>query len=170
MKFVQTIVLLGTCVTLTMSGLAAQGSPTREVRRGTATPRDAAAKLPAAVLSAFRQAYPTAEIKNVVQEREHGKTVWEVESLDAGLGRDLVFDATGTVLELEEEVPAMQVPAAVSAAAAAKYPKATISKAEKVTVGPSITYELTLKGAAVRVLELTADGQPIKAPAPAPKN
>ncbi len=67
----------------------------RRTRIERARPGDAAAKLPAAVLSAFRQAYPTAEIKNV-QERDHGKTAWEVESLDAGLGRDLVFDATGT--------------------------------------------------------------------------
>ena len=74
MKYVQTIVLLWTCVTLSIPGLAAQAPPTREVSRGTATPRDAAARLPAAVLSAFRQAYPTAEITNVVQERNTARS------------------------------------------------------------------------------------------------
>jgi hypothetical protein len=51
------------------------------------------------------------------------------------------------------------VPAAVADALKAKYAKATVTKAEKRTAGKAVTYEFTLKGAAVASVEFTPDGK-----------
>jgi hypothetical protein len=123
-------------------------------------PEDPAAKLPKVILDAFRKAYPKAVIKNVAEEKENGKTTWEVESTDSGLARDLVYNPDGTVVDTEEEVAAASLPPAVTAALMAKFPKATITRAEKLIKGKAFTYELTIAGAeAVKSLELTAEGK-----------
>ena len=125
---------------------------------------DQIAKLPKAILDAFKKAYPTAVIKNVAEEKESGKTTWEVESTDRGMARDLVYNPDGTVVDIEEEVAAASLPPAVTAALKAKYPKAIITKAEKLTTGKTFAYELTITGAGeVKSIELTADGKAVPA-------
>jgi hypothetical protein len=124
---------------------------------------DPAAKLPAPILTAFRTSYPNATIKNVAKETEGGKTVWEVESIDNNLTRDIVYNPDGTIVDMEEECAIASLPAAVTDAVKAKYPKATITKAEKTTAGQRSWFELTLKGAAVTSIELTPDGKPVPA-------
>lgn len=121
-----------------------------------------AAKLPKVILDAFTKAYPKAVIKNVAEEKENGKTTWEVESTDNGMARDLVYNPDGTVVDIEEEVAAASLPPAVTAALKAKYPKAAITKAEKLTTGKTFVYELTIGGAgSVTSIELTADGKAV---------
>jgi hypothetical protein len=125
---------------------------------------DPAAKLPKAILDAFKKAYPKAVIKNVAEEKADGKTTWEVESTDGGLARDLVYNPDGTVVDIEEEVTAASLPPAVTAALKAKYPKATVTKAEKLITGKTFVYELTIAGAGeVKSIELTADGKAVPA-------
>jgi glucose/arabinose dehydrogenase len=120
---------------------------------------DPAATLPAPILAAFKKSYPSATIKNAAKETEDGKTVWEVESIDGGLARDLIYNPDGTVIDIEEEMAMASVPAAVADALKAKYAKATVTKAEKRTAGKAVTYEFTLKGAAVASVEFTPDGK-----------
>jgi len=124
---------------------------------------DPVAQLPAPILAAFKQAYPKATIKNASKETEGGKTVWEVESIDGGLARDLIYNPDGTVIDIEEEVAMAAVPPVVAAAVKAKYPKATITKAEKRTAGKTVTYEFTLKDAKDASIELTPDGKIVPA-------
>ena len=125
---------------------------------------DQIAKLPKVILDAFKKAYPKAVIKGVSEEKESGKTTWEVESTDSGMARDLVYNPDGTVVDIEEEVAAASLPSAVTAALKAKYPKATITKAEKLTTGKTFVYELTITGAGeVKSIELTADGKAVPA-------
>ena len=116
--------------------------------------------LPAPILAAFEAAYPHATLKSAAAEKEDGKVVWEVESTENGLGRDLLYAPDGSVLEIEEEVPSAQLPAPVTAAVKAQYPAARIVKAEKVTRGATVTYELQLAGAAKKSIELTPEGKP----------
>ncbi|NQW04933.1 MAG: PepSY-like domain-containing protein [Acidobacteria bacterium] len=115
--------------------------------------------LPAAVDAAFKKAYPKAVIKNVSKETEDGKTVYEVESTDNGLARDLVYLPDGTVLSYEEVITVASLPAAVTAAIKARYPKATISVAEKAFSNGVMNYEVVLKGADVTEVELTPEGK-----------
>jgi hypothetical protein len=164
MKLVRLFVLIVACVALaTPMALAQTAKPTPKPVPAVKA-ADPAAKLPAPILTAFRTSYPNATLKNAAKETEDGKTVWEVESIDNGLTRDLIYNPDGTVVEIEEETAIGNVPAAVTDAIKVKYPKATITKAEKMTVGQTINYELTLKGAAVASIELTPDGKvvPVK--------
>jgi Peptidase propeptide and YPEB domain len=115
--------------------------------------------MPAAIDAAFRKAYPTAIVKAVSKEKEGGKDVYEVESVDNGKGRDLIYTPDGTVVEVEEELRAADVPSAVAASIAARYPKATITKREKVTRGGDVSYEVQLKGAGVGEAVLSSTGK-----------
>jgi hypothetical protein len=169
MKLVRPFVLIAACVALAAPIALAQ--PAKPVAKPVAKPAapakpaaDPAAKLPAPILTAFRTSYPNATIKGAAKETEGGKTVWEVESIDNGLARDLIYNPDGTVVEFEEQIDPASLPAAVSAALKAKYPAASITKAEKLMKGTTITYEMALKGAAVKAIEITPDGKvvPVK--------
>ena len=118
-------------------------------------------ELPAAVASAFKKAYPAAVINASAKETENGKTVYEVESVDKGLNRDLLYAADGTVLECEEQIKEADVPAPVIAALKALYPKATISKAERTTKGKALQYDLALAGAPKAEVSFLPDGKPV---------
>ena len=150
MKPVRVLALVVAAVLMGVMGSSAQ-----------APASDAAKKLPPAILAAFRKSYPNATIKGVAKETEDGKTVWEVESIDEGLGRDLIYAVDGTVMVIEEEMAASSLPAAVTKALKAGYPGASIARAEKVTKGETVQYEIQLTGAAVTSVELMPDGTPV---------
>src|SRR5215475_9635896 len=80
-------------------------------------------KAPQAVMDAFKKQYPNATIKNVSSEKEGGRTVYEIESMDGPQRRDLLYEADGKVISTEELIPTAQVPKAVLDSLAAKYPK-----------------------------------------------
>jgi len=115
--------------------------------------------LPPAIESAFKAAYPNATITNASKEKEGGQEIWEVESVDRGLHRDLNYKLDGTVIEIEEEVTEADFPPAVAAAIKARYPKATVAKREKLTKDRAVSYEVQLKGAGVGEVVLTPDGK-----------
>ena len=79
--------------------------------------------------------------------------------MDAGLTRDLIYKADGTVVSYEEQVAESAVPDAVTAAIRARYPKATVTVREKAFQGGAISYEFVLKGAPVTSVELTPEGK-----------
>jgi uncharacterized membrane protein YkoI len=128
-----------------------------------------AVQLPAPITAAFKKAYPAATIRGTAKETEDGKTVYEVESLDNGKARDLMYNADGTVISIEEEMNAADLPAPVTAALTKLYPKATITVAEKVTEGKTIEYELTLKGAPKSSVAFFPDGKLVPPEAPEKK-
>jgi len=95
--------------------------------------------LPAAVQKAVQQEEAKgATIKNIVAEKESGQTVYEVETIVSGHTRDLIFDATGKIVESEEEVSIDAVPAPAKAAFEAS---GKVVKVETVTKGANVTYE-----------------------------
>jgi hypothetical protein len=143
-----------TVVALTGVSLAAQTAP-KTAPAKTAT----ASKLPAAVAAAFKKAYPNATIKNASSEREDGKLQWEVESMDGTSRRDLIYLPDGTLVVEELTIDAAAVPAPVMAALKTRYPKATVSLYEKLTKPTSgVSYEMQIKGAAVKEVEIAPDG------------
>jgi hypothetical protein len=129
-----------------------------------------ATELPAAVKDAFKKSYPKATIRGTAKETEDGKTVYEVESVENGKARDLMYNADGTVISIEEEMNAADLPAPVAAALKKLYPKATISVAEKVTEGKTIQYELQIKGAAVTNVAFLPDGKLVPPETPEKKS
>lgn len=117
-----------------------------------------AAKLPAPVAAAFKKAYPTATIKNVSSEKEDGKLQYEVESVDGKIRRDVIYLPDGTLVVEEMVIELSAVPAPVVAALKARYPKATVTLYEKLTKPSGVSYEMQLKGAAVKEAEIAPDG------------
>ena len=101
-------------------------------------------ELPTAVRATFEKSYPHAKIQGVSQEVEKGKKVYEIESMDGTVRRDLLFKADGSIVEIEEELAAGDLPAAVKATIQKKYPSEKVEKAEKITKGSIEEYELHL--------------------------
>ena len=101
--------------------------------------------LPKDVLTAFQKSYPDATIKGASIEKEHGKTYYEIESMDGSQRRDLLYTKTGKVAEIEETLASNDIPGFVKSSVMKKYPNCEISKAEKVTSGKKINYELVVK-------------------------
>ena len=102
--------------------------------------------LPAAIEKAFKAAYPTATIKAVSKESYAGKDAYEVESVDNGKTRDLIYRADGTVVVIEEEIAAADLPAAVAAAITKDFPKGNVIRYERAVEGGVTSYEVQLRG------------------------
>jgi len=109
--------------------------------------QDAAGKIPAAILAPFRQAYPNATVLNVSRERRDGKIVYELETRDGAMRRDLIYDLEGHTLEIEEILPADSVPAAVRAGLERDLKGATILGAERVMRADTVLYEVQARKA-----------------------
>ncbi len=101
--------------------------------------------VPAAVLSAFAKSYPHAKIKGTTSEVEKGTIYYEIESLDGTQARDILYQADGTAVEIEEVISPRALPKSVNAAIASEFGKPLISKAERVRKGAEISYEVHVK-------------------------
>ncbi len=102
-----------------------------------------AAALPGAVGAAFHKAYPNAKITGTGREKEKGALLYEVESMDGAVRRDLLYRKDGSVVEIEEAIAPGDLPDAVKQSLAKEIPGAKILKAEKTTRGSSVGYELS---------------------------
>jgi hypothetical protein len=118
--------------------------------------------VPAAVMSAFRSAYPHATIKGLAKERENGKLFYEIESMDDKTPRDILYHPDGSVAEIEEGIAASDLPADAQQAIQ-KYPGAVVVKAERVTKGDKIAYEVSARQRTRRIsLEFDSSGKLLK--------
>jgi uncharacterized membrane protein YkoI len=101
--------------------------------------------LPAAVQTAISQEEAKGgAIGRITEEKEQGKTTYEVETKVAGRSRDLVFSPAGTLIESEDETAIAAIPPAARAA----FEKAgKVLKVERVTRGASVTYEAEIEKA-----------------------
>ncbi len=101
--------------------------------------------LPAAVTASFQKAYPNAKIKGTSKEVENGKTQFEVESIEGKINRDLLYAADGTCIEIEETIPVKALPKEVADALIKGFPKGKVLKAEKLTKGETVQYEMVIQ-------------------------
>ncbi|MCX6134606.1 MAG: PepSY-like domain-containing protein [Ignavibacteriales bacterium] len=120
-------------------------------------------QLPAAVQAAFQKAYPAAKIKGASSEVENGKTIYEVESVDGTINRDLLYSEDGSVLEIEETIALKALPDEVSKALKAETGKGKVQKAEKLTKGGTIQYEFVISsGKNTREVVIDPSGKIVK--------
>jgi hypothetical protein len=98
---------------------------------------------PAAVTDAAKKAFPDATITKCVAE----KSGYEVRLVKKDKTKaELDITASGQIEQIEEVVPVASIPQAVTKAFAAKYGKATILKAEKMTkADKSASFEVGFK-------------------------
>jgi uncharacterized membrane protein YkoI len=101
--------------------------------------------VPAAVISAFKSAYPNATIRGYAKETENGKVFYEIESTDGATIRDISYNSDGTVASLEETIQVTDLPADAQRLIQTKYPRATVKRAEKVTEGEKVEYEVSAR-------------------------
>jgi hypothetical protein len=113
--------------------------------------------VPAAVLAAFAKAYSKATVKGYAKEMKDGKPVYEVESMEGAMHRDVSFAPDGKLLVVEESMEMKDVPAAVQQALKKKFPKAKVDLAEKVMEGTSVAYEFHLTTAQGKEAEVKFD-------------
>jgi uncharacterized membrane protein YkoI len=81
----------------------------------------------------------------VSREVEKGKTMYEVETKVNGKTRDLVFDAAGKVVSVEEEVDINTIPAGAKAAIEKKAAGGKINRVETATEGSKVYYEAAIE-------------------------
>lgn len=102
--------------------------------------------LPPAVEKAVQAETRGATIKGFAEEREHGKTFYEVETVVDGRTRDVLFAPDGTVAEVEEEVALDSLPASVQTGLKKKAAGNSIGKVESLTKkGKVVAYEGHIK-------------------------
>jgi uncharacterized cupredoxin-like copper-binding protein len=118
--------------------------------------------LPAAVQKAIPDATRGATIKGYAREVEGGKTMFEVETMVNGHSRDLLFDASGALVEIEEAVRLDAVPAAVRTALESR---GRVLNVEQVTRGKTVSYEATVqKNGKKSEVAVDADGTLLTSP------
>jgi len=100
---------------------------------------------PEPVLTAFHKAYPKAAILDVSKETKDGKTYYEIESIDGNQRRDLLYIADGNVFEIEESWDIDKLPHDIVASLKSEYPGGKLQKAERITQGSTIQYEVLLE-------------------------
>jgi hypothetical protein len=121
--------------------------------------------LPAAVLSQAKTEAGDATIRGCVKDKENGKITYEVETLKDGKSKDIVLDASGSVLEVEQQVEASSLPQPVSDAIAKAANGGKVGKVESVTrEGAIASYETTItKKGQRREVAFSPQGAPVKA-------
>ena len=125
-------------------------------------------KVPKAIMDAIKGRFPGAEISSVEKEMEDGKIMYDVELKHQGRKYEMEIAESGTILEIEKEVAAKDVPA-ITKAVLAKYPKATIKGVMEVNKvkGKQETpdhYEVTIETADKKKMEVVVslDGKSVK--------
>jgi Putative beta-lactamase-inhibitor-like, PepSY-like len=96
-------------------------------------------RVPKAVMNSAKAKFPGAKIKVASEEAEDGKPpVFALQMKHHRQIVDVTFQADGTVVLVETDVPAKELPKVVRRAVEQKYPGATLRGAESVTTGPDV--------------------------------
>ena len=126
-------------------------------------------KIPKKVMEVINKRFPDAKITSAEKETENGKVVYDIELTHKGRKYEMDIKEDGTILEIENEIPAKNLPEAVAKALEAKYPKSTIKEAMEVNKVKGKDekldhYEVTLETAEKKSIEVTVslDGKEIK--------
>lgn len=115
-------------------------------------------KLPKEVTEAVKKKFPKAELVSAEKEKEDGKTVYEVNIKNEGQTIEVTLTPEGKIVSIEKEITAKDLPKVVADALEAKYPKASIKKAEEIIKEDKlISYEMLIVTADKKKLEVKFD-------------
>ena len=119
-------------------------------------------EVPPAVSAAAHKQFVGAKLSGWSKEVEGGKTTYEVSVVSGSSTKDAVYHPDGSLAALEEVVPVFALPAPVRDSIRAKYPGAILRKAEKITSGEQVQYEVDLVKASKKEVLLDTAGKIIK--------
>jgi len=119
--------------------------------------------LPAAVEKAVAAQSQGATIRGFSQEKEKGQTFYEAEMTVNGHSKDVLMDANGAVVEVEEQVALDSLPPAVKDGLQARAGKGRIVKVESLTKkGQLVAYEAPVVTDGKRSeVQVGPDGKPL---------
>jgi hypothetical protein len=119
--------------------------------------------LPSAVQTAVREQSKGATLRGLSQEIKDGQTFYEAELRVKGHTKDVLYDANGKVVEIEEQVAFNALPAAVQAALKKHAGRGRIVLVESITKDNAlVAYEAHIKtGRRFAEVKVSPDGQPV---------
>jgi hypothetical protein len=113
-------------------------------------------RVPKVVLTSAKARFPGAEIKKASKETEDGEPVFVLGLKHNRHDMDLTLKVDGTVVLVETDILAKELPKVVLQAVQQRYPGATVRGAESVNTGP----EVKKKADYYQFYLLTADEKP----------
>jgi uncharacterized membrane protein YkoI len=119
--------------------------------------------LPPAVEKAVAAQSQGATIRGFSEEKENGQTFYEAELIVDGHSKDVLMDANGAVVEVEEQVALDSLPAAVKEGLQSKAAKGKVVKVESLTKHDKlVAYEAqVMTGGKKSEVQVGADGKPL---------
>jgi uncharacterized membrane protein YkoI len=119
--------------------------------------------LPRAVEKTVAAQSVGATVKRFSKENEKGQTYYEAEMVVNGHSKDLLIDANGVIVEVEEEVATNALPAEVKAGLQAKAGDGKVGKVESITKNDKIVaYEAkVMKDGKKSEVQVGPDGKPL---------
>jgi hypothetical protein len=117
--------------------------------------------LPPAVEKTVAAQSQGATIKGFSQEKENGQLNYEAELTVNGHSKDILIDPTGTVIEIEEQVPLESLPMAVKEVLQSKAGTGKILKVESLTKHDKlVAYEAVVQNAGKKKeIQVGPDGE-----------
>jgi uncharacterized membrane protein YkoI len=91
-------------------------------------------KLPQKVKDALKARFPGATITTASKATENGEVIYDIEMTKNGRKHEMDCKEDGTLVDVENQIEAKDLPAAVTNAVKAKYPNSTIKEVMEVLV------------------------------------
>jgi uncharacterized membrane protein YkoI len=91
-------------------------------------------KLPQKVKDAIKARFPGATITTASKATENGEVIYDIEMTKDGKKHEMDCKEDGTLVDVENQIDAKDLPAAVTSAVKAKYPNSTIKEVMEVLV------------------------------------
>jgi uncharacterized membrane protein YkoI len=119
--------------------------------------------LPAAVSKTVDAQSQGATVRGFSQEKEKGQTLYEAELTVSGHNKDVLMDANGAIVEVEEQVEMGSLPVAVKDGLQAKAGKGKLLKVESLTKhNKLVAYEAqVMTGGKRSEVQVAPDGKPL---------
>lgn len=114
--------------------------------------------MPDAVRKTIQQKFPEARVRSVEAERKHGRTIYEVDLIQASREIELKLAADGSLLKIERDLDPSELPQAVTEAIQT-HQFGTILRAEVTIRGDDHKYEVLVASDNQRFLEIELDAQ-----------
>jgi uncharacterized membrane protein YkoI len=125
-------------------------------------------KVPDKVMAAIKDRFAGADVTSAEKETEDGQVVYDIELTHKDRKYEMDIKEDGTILEIEKEVAAKDVPDAVKKAVEGKYPKATIKEVMEVNkvkdkTETPVNYEVVIVAEDKKEIELVVslDGKTV---------
>lgn len=120
--------------------------------------------LPPAVQATVKEQSKGATIRGLAKEKENGKIVYELELKVDGHNKDMMIDASGKIISIEEQVELNTLPAAVQSEIAKQTGRGKIVIIESLTENGTLTgYEAAIKTSGKsREIKISPDGKLMK--------